>query len=559
MKNQAHRLPAILLLLYCLMSAPTSAAAAEAGNPPSEIVLLENGKSDYQVVIPDSARTPNLQTLLRETGELVQRAFAAAGATIAVVKESEKDPAKPGIFLGDTAYAGEQGVQIQSLEGWSYVMRVAGKNLILAGRDTPSPAQLAGRKNHLGHPIVGARLPTFKAVADFLREFAGTRFLYPRGEVGIEYSATPRIALPTTLKRTVRPQLQFNSDFNVAGKEVSSVSSGLDAWMVALNYFPTMDPSPTVHSYPRAIPAEKYCKSHPEYFALTGGKRVSEKDIPFRQMEQYCISNPEVQELIYKDLLHWLDMGYDSVCLSQQDGFVACQCEECKILYETGEDWSEKLWIFHKRLAERLLKDRPTKKVFALSYGLTWAPPKTFNKFPSNMVMLLCRMSPELLEQWEKCDVPGGYAGYVYLWGTYNHTGYSPSTTPLQTAKLAKQYHKLGLQGIILDGFGRMFGMEGPSYYVFGRMFDDPDHLEVGGLLDEYYNAAFREAEPPMRKFFDTLFHAIQIIPDWPGTYEEAQAFRGPQPDETCDFHVLARRARSIAKEPVGRGDRRKV
>ena len=527
MKYLPSRLLSIPLLLRgCLMMTPVFAAAAEAGNAPGEIVLLENGKSVYQVVVPDSARTPDLEALLRETGELLQNAFAAAGAKIPLVKESKKDPAKPGIFLGETAFARGQGAGIESLDGWSYVMRVAGKDLILAGQDAPNPGQLAGVKTKWGRPIVGTRLPTLKAVADFLHEFAGTRFLYPDGEVGMEFSAAPRIALPPTLKRTVRPQMRFNFDPNLVRTGVTSVSRGRDLWLVANNYLPSTELVYVVHSYPRAIPAETYSKTHPEYFALVGGKRMAEKDIPDNQMEHYCISNPEVQELIYQDLVHWLDFGYDSVCLGQQDGFIACQCEECKKLYETGEDWSEKLWIFHHRLAERLRTDRPGKKVLLLSYGLTWSPPKTFKSFPENATVLLCRMTPEVLEQWAKCDVPGGYTGYVYIWGAYNYTGYSLSTTPLQTAKLAKKFHTLGLQGLILDGFGRMFGMEGPSYYVFGRMFDDPENLEVGKLLDEYYNAAFGEAAAPMRKFFDTLFHAIQIIPDWPGSYEDASGKR---------------------------------
>jgi uncharacterized C2H2 Zn-finger protein len=61
-----------------------------------------------------------------------------------------------------------------------------------------------------------------------------------------------------------------------------------------------------------------------------------------------------VQERIYRDLAGHFDRGFESVDLGQPDGFRECQCPKCEALYGTGKDWSEKIWLFNREVAERL-------------------------------------------------------------------------------------------------------------------------------------------------------------------------------------------------------------
>lgn len=477
----------------------------------NKLVLAEQGATDYQIVVPDTAANPQIALLLSETGALIQRAFAANRAALAVVAEGQRDPEKPGIYLGDTQFARTQGVDVGKLEGWTYALKAVGRDLIIAGHDVPHPVDPHGLD-----PAKGGRLATIKGVTDFLREYAGVRFLYPGGEVGIEYMPMPEIAVPADLDVVVQPSLQFNFYGRFGEHGFLSLEHGL--YFVANNYFPNIAFISYPHTYSRALPAKKYRDTHPEYFAMIGDKRTVEI-LPEDRQGHYCLSNPEVQDLIYQDMLWQVDQGYDMAVLGQQDGFRPCNCEKCKSLYGVGDDWGEKLWILHTTLARRLQQDRPGKKVITLIYGPTVMTPRTFRDFPDNLMMRMRLEGGERLEPWREYNVPAGIFGALGIWGAYRSLGYTPQRTPLNVAGLVKVYHANNLKGFYLDGFGNMFGMEGPSYYVFGRLFDDPENLQVGDLLEEYYTAAFREALPPMRRFFDVLNTALQLYCDLPSVF----------------------------------------
>ena len=407
---------AVLPLL--LFSAPFTEA--------EDLMLASDGKSEHQIVLPDTALSSAVGECLDQTARLVQVAFEANEIDVMVVKEGERDPAKPGLYLGDTAFARANGVEVGKLRGWGYVHKVVGRNVIIAGRDHPSPDTGAARVRRPNWD----RVATAKGVADFLREYVGTRFLYPdlyprqaiSGAAKIdllkspafEFLPTPVIAVPADLHIQKTPVLQFNMAYPPRGS----------FYDIANNRFPRVDAVFGGHTYHRAVPPDKYRETHPEYFALVGKQRLNDG------RGQYCISNPEVQELIYQDLIGWLDRGYETVDLGQPDGFRACQCENCDKLYDTGADWSEKLWIFHRNLAERVLKARPGKTVSMMSYILTAAPPKTFKTFPGNTAIMWCGTNEADLERWREHEVPRGFTAYLYNWCPNLGTRYTPMRTP---------------------------------------------------------------------------------------------------------------------------------
>jgi len=274
------------------------------------------------------------------------------------------------------------------------------------------------------------------------------------------------------------------------------------------------------HTYARAIPPAKYRETHPEYFALIRGKRLLEG------RGQYCISNPEVQELIYQDLLRLADAGYRSVDLGQPDGFRPCQCDDCFELYGTGKDWSEKLWIFHRKLAERLLKDRPGVRITIMSYIQTAKPPKSFNVFPGNTQIMLTGTNEEDIVVWKDHVVPGGFTGYIYNWCPNLGSRYTPMRTPLFVEAQVRRLVKAKIQSIYRDGPGQLYGLEGPVYYIMGRMFDDPENNRAADLMVEFCEAAFGPAARPMQRFYDQLYHGIELYSDFLGTRCPAWVYR---------------------------------
>jgi hypothetical protein len=479
-------------------------------------VLGSHGQTGYQIIIPVQ---PN-EALMRSS-ELIREAFAANGFELPVVTEEMDDPSAHGIYLGDTEFARANGIEPNQFKGWSYIHRVVGSDIIITGTNKNS------------------RMGVVKGVCDFLREYAGTRFLYP-GKTGTEFLNTPIISVPGDLDLKVTPSLKFN---------FGNTGPGVDFYAIANNQFPGGFRL-RAHSYGAAVPLEKYHDTHPEYFALLDGKRIR-KEMWERSPghRQYCISNPEFQELILQDLVREADLGIEVVSLGQSDAFKPCECEQCRELYGTGDNWSEKLWIFHRNMAERLNEERPGTDVLLLSYQYTTHPPETFHSFPDNAIILLTHSDAETFEEWNRTEVPGGYAVYIYNWGTYNFTGYLPKKSPEYLERQTRRLYENHVTGIFKDGVGSCYGIEGPAYYVFGRMFDDPENLDAEKILEEYYQAAFGEAVAPMRRFFDMFYRDLELHSEWLTPRTPAQRYiqlADRKPVEVEDPLDWVRRSTSI-------------
>jgi hypothetical protein len=497
-------------LLTALLLASLSVSAAD-------LTLLSDGKSDYQIVLPDKLETPALTECLKQTARLVQTAFKANGADISVVTEAQLDAAKPALLLGNTRFAQTHGLDVTKLRDWSYVHRAVGKDIIIAGNDQPA----RGKTDNPRRPDWD-RVGTAKAAVDFVREFMGVRFLYPELPGYSPVSGAARIDLLASPAMEFLPMqtMPVPAELNVSKTPVLRVNTAHPAgggfYDLAHNRFPRVDEMFGGHTWERAVPVEKYWDSHPEYFTLISGSRTKLGG----NGAQYCLSNPDVQELIYRDLASWLDRGYASVDLGQPDGFRECQCEKCDALYGTGKDWSEKIWIFNRGVAEKLEKSHPGKQVTMMSYILTAAPPKTFTKFPANTCIMLTGTNEEDIAPWRGIDVPRGFTGYIYNWCPNLGTRYTPMRTPGFVETQVKRLTANRIQSLYRDGPGQLFGLEGPVYYVMGRMFDDPEQNAAKDLLPEFHEAAFgnKSAAFYMRSFYDQLYHAIALYSDHIGT-----------------------------------------
>ena len=490
----------------------------------ADVVLLRDGKSDYQIVVPDKHQTPAVADGVNQTARLVQTAFKANGADVPVVVEKDRDSAKPAIYVGNTAFARQQGLDVTKLKDWSYVWRVVGKDVIIAGHDQATPLPIDPKtKSCEGMDRFGSA----KAAADFLRQFMGVRFLYPdiplrtplRGAAEIDLLASPAIeflpvqscVLPADLYLEKTPVIRSNTSYPASAS----------FYDLATNRFPRVDEPFGGHTWEQAVPPEKYNATHPEYFALLSDQRWKAGD----GNAQYCLSNPDVQELIYQHMARQFDEGSAGIDLGQPDGFRECQCENCLKLYDTGEDWSEKIWIFDRHIVERLQKSHPGKFVTIMSYILTANPPKTFKAFPANTRVMLTGTNEEDIAPWRGYEVPGGFSGYIYNSTPNLGTRYTPMRTPGFVEAQVKRLAANRIQSIYRDGNGMLFGLEGPVYYVMGRMFDDLEHNAAQNLMPEFCEAAFGKAAFPMQSFYDQLYHAINLYSDHIGTRADAWTY----------------------------------
>ncbi len=484
-------------------------------------VASKNSKSGYQIVVPDSTGNAAQDKFLLAAADTLKQCIArAVGVEIPVVKESAMNRANPAIFIGDTKTLRQTGADPSKLKTWEYRIEADGKNIFLYGNDIKS-----NPTGQWPNDRISFVLGSVKAVTAFLEKFVNTRFVAP-GPEGIAVLPLERIAVPERYSFRKAPTVEY------------CISRGQDLMydMASNAFYAPWYGTYGGHSHNVAIPQEKYFKTNPEYFALIKGKRTTHPTRP-----QYCISNPEVQKMIYQELLDHLDKGYRMVQLGQSDGFRPCECEECAKLYGV-KDFGEKLWIMHRQMAERLLKDRPGKMVSIMAYGPTRKPPQTFREFPDNVMIELAPFSEKEFGEWKKYRVKNGFNVYLYNWGWYQAEGFTPKQTMEYLSSQTAEFNRSNVKGIYRCGFGELFGLEGPAYYQWGRQLEDPS-LDSAKLLSEYCRYAFGNAAGSMEKFYLLLDDRLKLdLPDRNTNWNDPALLDGRNPAMADNLRLLALR-----------------
>ncbi len=466
-------------------------------------VAEKNAKSSYQIAVPESTGNKTMDRLLMTAANVLHNAIRqATGVYLPVVKENSKDPAKSTIYIGDTQALRKAGFTTDGLKKWEHRIDVKGKDIFLYGNDVKSNPK--GRWPNDSSSFV---LGSVKAVTVFLEKFANTRFLAP-GADGIAVLPLERITVPDNCSYKKIPSIEYCTSRTTEPIYDIANNAFYAPWYGTYGG----------HSHNKAIPPTQYFKTNPEYFALIKGKRVTHPTHP-----QYCLSNPQVQELIYQELLTHADKGFDMVQLGQSDGFRKCECEECAKLYGV-KDFGEKLWIMHRNMAERFQKDRPGKMLCIMAYGPTLEPPRTFREFPDNVMIELAPFSDENFNDWKGHKVKNGFTVYLYNWGWYQTEGFTPKRNMEFLAKQAAAFNRDNIRGIYRCGFGELFGLEGPAYYQWSKQLDNPA-LDSGKLLSDYCRHAFGSAAGTMEQFYlllDKRLH-LALPPSFTGAEHEGK------------------------------------
>lgn len=500
-----------------------------------ETVLIENGKSSCKIVLPEQTAPSTLKQLKKSALEFAKIIEESTGARLPVISEKDHTSGTPAIYLGNTRYARSIGIDTEKMPAWESIIRMEKQNLVLAGKDVPAEKK--------GSPYFTAHtLGTVRAMADFLQTFLGVKFLIP-GKNGTVVPKKKKVAIPQKSLRITRPRFSYCrtrpfTPFYHAGNDILR---NTDTWLYG------------GHTYVEAVPVRKFWKKHPEYYRLVGGGRSDNGN-------HLCISNPAVQDLIFKELLKRLDSGYETVELGQTDDYHKCECANCRNFMGVS-DPGEQLWLFHRALAQRVLKARPQKKVMILAYQATADPPKTFREFPANCAIELCRNDEATLEKWSKVKIPHGLTIYLYNWGFYHTQGFTPKRSFAYLKEQMKRLQKYNVKAVYQCGFGELFGLEGPQYYCFSRLAKDPDS-NPALVLREYVEAAFGPAANNMQEFYETIDERLAGAP----LNSEALKHSALKPEELLPAlfppRILARLERILTaaeKKVVSSGDKARL
>ena len=444
----------------------------------------------WSVVYPDRAVGADAGTeyALRSLAkDLALDLEEAIGSKVPAVAQSKADKGTRGLWLGAPA-AKAAGYSFGDWRFLENAYAATNGSVYCFGNDRQAVRDMSAWESHR------VLLPSARAAMRFMRDVVGARYVMP-GRPGTVVPKAAKPSLADGAMRFERPMVRYG---NSRGNLPFSFANSEFPPGVVYDY--------GGHSFPTAVPTALYGE-HPEYFGMNkAGKRP-----PPGACSPYCLSNPDVQEMIYQEAKKRFESGADICQVGHTDGDSRCYCDACDALYGRGMDWGEKLWIFYRKLAERAERECPGKTVLFLAYHANAQPPKSFSEFPQNTMVQICSYDEDTFRRWSAVKVPKGFTVYLYLWGNYQNLGLTPKRSFAGLAELVSRFRRYNVTGVYRCGGGELPGLEGPQYYYFDRLLENPA-AGVSDTLKEFCDAAFgAEAGEPMFRFYETLDSRLRV------------------------------------------------
>ena len=155
---------------------------------------------------------------------------------------------------------------------------------------------------------------------------------------------------------------------------------------------------------------------------------------------------------------------------------------------------------------------QPDAKMVLLSYIATSNPPKSFDKFPDNVILELCirKDFQKKFDDWARFrDVPK--IAYVYFFGLYHSLQIAPKRSPKYIASCMRTLAENGVKSIFKCAWTDDLGLEGHIAYIFSRLLEDPmrNPYEIG---DEFCDLAYGKASVPMKRFYAAMYANLDTV-----------------------------------------------
>lgn len=399
----------------------------------SELLIAQEGASDYVILTPDEA-TP---TQLYAAKELQYFLKQCSGAELPIVGESEAG-AKPAFIIGPVRRSGADRLQARAtaLAEDGVLLKSVGRDIVLLGQ------------NDRGQ---------LYSVYVLLERYLGVRFL------AHDCTVTPKqttLSLPA-LEYSYAPPLMYRETlyFDSFPKEIATrqrlngPKQALDAEVGGkLDFFPY------VHSASQLVPPSEFYAEHPEYFSLVGGKRTDQTI-----HGQLCWTNPDVLRIATERVLKWVKEHPDVpiIDVSQNDGEGACECERCMALVNESGSQHEPIMRFVNAIADVMKERYPDKWVETLAYAYSVKPGTTPPR--DNVIIRLCHAGC-YFHGFEKCGLGANFSTWldewtarckrVFIWHyATNFAHYlAPNPNLAGLAADLKYYGKSGVNGVMVQG-----------------------------------------------------------------------------------------------------------
>jgi len=444
------------------------------GCSPSNIEIVQNGASNYEIVIPAEADS-KIQYAAEELRHYVRQ---ISGGDIPVTTEETHDPDRLSIRVGfkpNTATA---------LTPHTIGYFLEGDDLYIYG---------------------GNSLSTLYAVYRFLEQELGCLWLSPDAELIPE---TKHIRIETGKSYSYNPEIETRTVHSRLFYENHGFADKLG---VTYEGFPGYVPGHGVHTFHRFLPEASFYEDHPEYYALRGGKRLT---------TQLCLSNEDVLRIVTDSVRALFEKHPESaiISVSQDDNTLYCQCEHCAAIDEEEGSPSGSMIRFVNAVAEQF----PGKTISTLAYQYTRKPCQTSPA--SNVLITLCSIECDRSKPIEEgcADFANDLKGWklltenIRIWDyTTQFTNFLAPFPNLHTLSpnihLFRDSHATWIFEQHSHQPSELFELRS---YLTAQLLWNPDQ-DPHQIMQSFSEAYYQEAAPFILEYIHTIHEEIQKVPEF--------------------------------------------
>lgn len=243
---------------------------------------------------------------------------------------------------------------------------------------------------------------------------------------------------------------------------------------------------------------------HPEYLALTGGKR---------QGPQIELGNPAVRQMVVDYALKYFrdNPGADMVSLDPADGAGYSESEESQKLGTPGDA----IFGMANEVARALQKAYPNERKMAGLYAYNWhSDPPPFALEPNVYIQLTMAFNggklslPELLEAWPRKARNLGFYAYFSTWlWDYDRWPGGQASSKNSLKWMFEAWDKANrASGAFATSVsaesGNNWGPHGRGYYLANALMWNPQ-ADVEAILDDFYAKSFGPGARAMKAYYE--------------------------------------------------------
>lgn len=454
--------------------------------------IVENGKSEYIVVIPEQAKEK--ETFAKD--ELVDFFAKATGISLNVVDDShvEYDLTKKYISIGHTKLFENSGIEVSREELTYDGFKIQRKgNMILI----------------VGYSDYGTLYGTYRFLNTIVhyRAYSIDEIYYEKkNEIPLyDYNETN---VPAFEERMIG---YYAIDKEELYRDRLNVKKHGQNWIYGS------------HSYFSIMPKATYYSAHPDWYTKDGN--------------QLCLTNEEMKAEFLKNLKNIIASHPEQeyILLGHEDNNTFCNCSTCTEAIEKYGTPSGLEVVFTNEMAYEiekwLLQTNPGRyiKIGTFAYGPTLQAPVVYDdikkayvptcdevKTRDNVIILIAPLqtnySYSFLDDQNE-TIKSAFEGWKVvtqefaIW-TYSANFFSYFNNFMNFGTQAKQYQELYEMGTISIVDQGPWDTNSPTFhemriYLCSRLMWDP-YLETEDLIDDFLRKYYKAAYPSIRKYYDT-------------------------------------------------------